>query len=289
MKRIEFIAPVEAMRGNLSGKQALEYPTDNNSAWLAPSNGKKQYARNYQPRFIGAKIAKSGKKYFAVRTKSAVNMSNGARLAMALMGATHAIYLCISRDARTIAQLQVLFMEAVQSDKSLTYYKWLCAMIRPALKEKRTGITLGTFAGQQIVYQNPYITSQDDGAYELINFPQEILVKFWSIFAIGGFYFTVDGKTGIGDQYNDNFESICNESTFDSKYHANVLNIQIGTVKPDPMSAAVPAVVVGVTGTKGDLWAYPIMDGATICDGDTDVVPDKAYTLGRLMSFTPQE
>ena len=290
MKRIEFIAPVEAMRGNLSGKQTLEYPTNNNSAWNAPSDGKKHYARNYQPRFIGAKVSKSGIKYFAVRTKSAVNMSDGTRLAMALMGATHAIYLRLQRDIRTLPQMQALFMEAVQSDKSLTYYKWVCSLIRPALKEKRVAIELGTYAGQKIKYQNPYITySAGEDALEVLNFPQDILVKFWSIFANGGFYFTVDGNTGIADASSNYFEGVSDLSTFGSTYHGNVLNIQIGTVKTDPLGEAIPAAVVGVQGETDNLWAYPIMDGSSICDGDTTIESGKAYTLGSLVSFTPTE
>lgn len=36
MKRIEFIAPVEAMRGNLSGKQDLLYVENDNKAYEGP-------------------------------------------------------------------------------------------------------------------------------------------------------------------------------------------------------------------------------------------------------------
>ena len=89
MKRIEFIAPVEAMRGNLSGKQELEYPLNENPAFYAPTG--KHYATNYQPRFIGAKRASDNLKYFAIRTKSAVNMTTNSILAMAALGAAGAI------------------------------------------------------------------------------------------------------------------------------------------------------------------------------------------------------
>ena len=53
MKRIEFIAPVESMRGNLSGNQSLEYALNNNPAYDAPDGV--QYARNYQPRLAPIK------------------------------------------------------------------------------------------------------------------------------------------------------------------------------------------------------------------------------------------
>ena len=57
MKRIEFISPVEAMRGNLSRtKQTLLYAENDNPAWDAPVD-KRSYARNYQPIFVGAKVA----------------------------------------------------------------------------------------------------------------------------------------------------------------------------------------------------------------------------------------
>lgn len=84
MRRIEFIAPVEAMRGNLSGKQVLKYAENMNPAWDAP-NGK-QFAKNYRPRYLGAKRAASGLTYFATKVKSAVILNDAARRRQAALG-----------------------------------------------------------------------------------------------------------------------------------------------------------------------------------------------------------
>lgn len=90
MKRIEFVAPVEAMRGNLSGAQDLRYALNNNKAYEAPEGT--NYARNYQTRYIGAKRAKDGLKYFGVRQRNAYVKNAATSLQAGLIGVTSAIY-----------------------------------------------------------------------------------------------------------------------------------------------------------------------------------------------------
>lgn len=84
MKRIEFIAPVEALRGNMSGKQTLVYALNNNPAYDAPEG--LQYARNYKPRYIGYRRAKDGAVYFGVKRKSATMVDAAAKITMAALG-----------------------------------------------------------------------------------------------------------------------------------------------------------------------------------------------------------
>lgn len=95
MKRIEFIAPVEAMRGNLSGKQdGLVYPQADNKAYESPV-GSVNYAKNYRPSFIGAKRAKDGLKYFSVKTKTAIHLTTKSKKQMALLGGAGACFAAI--------------------------------------------------------------------------------------------------------------------------------------------------------------------------------------------------
>lgn len=84
MKRIEFIAPVEALRGNMSGKQTLVYAQNDNPAYDAPEG--RQYARNYKPRYIGYRRAKDGAVYFGVKRKSATMVDAASKITMAALG-----------------------------------------------------------------------------------------------------------------------------------------------------------------------------------------------------------
>lgn len=84
MKRIEFIAPVEALRGNMSGSQKLVYAENDNPAYDAPDG--RQYARNYKPRYIGFRRAKDGAVYFGVKKKSATKINKVSKVTMAALG-----------------------------------------------------------------------------------------------------------------------------------------------------------------------------------------------------------
>ena len=156
MKRIEFIAPVEAMRGNLSGAQSLEYAENNNPAYDAPV-GKMNYARNYMSRFIGAKRASDGLKYFAVRTKSAVNLTAKAKHAMALLGGTGAIVGAILHDKSSAVYTgiydQWVALNALGNKKSLR--KYMSDVIREMLASKAVSTT---FAGPKtpVEVKNPW-------------------------------------------------------------------------------------------------------------------------------------
>lgn len=84
MKRIEFIAPVEALRGNMSGSQTLVYAQNDNPAYDAPEG--RQYARNYKPRYIGFRRAKDGAVYFGVKRKTATKINRASKITMAALG-----------------------------------------------------------------------------------------------------------------------------------------------------------------------------------------------------------
>ena len=201
MKRIEFIAPVESMRGNLSGAQKLEYPTDNLGAYEGPM-GMVNYARNYSPRFVGAKIAKSGRKYFAVRLRSANHLTTKSKKAMALLGGTGAIYAAILKVPSLLAGIQAQFAALTESGMQKSFRKYVTDVIRNGLIEHRD---LFTFAGQASLVQvdNPWVKT---AASLNIQISQAILVKFWSELASNPVTFEVNGQKGVahnGDTFTE--------------------------------------------------------------------------------------
>lgn len=181
MKRIEFIAPVESMRGNLSGNQSLEYADNNNPAYEAP-NGV-QYARNYQPRFIGAKRGSDGLKYFSVRTKTATNLKATTRRAMAVVGVTAAIRSALmTAHAADYAKMQQAF-NFLKSKGQLpegqdTFKKWFDANVKQMLVYKKAKWTF-TQSSITFTLNNPYNIAANDA----LVIKTSIWVKYANIFA----------------------------------------------------------------------------------------------------------
>ena len=198
MKRIEFIAPVEAVRGNLSGRQDLRYAENNNKAYESPA-GSVNYARNYTPRYVGAKIAATGAKIFSVRTKNAVNMTPKAIKAMALLGGTGAIVgsLLAHKSGTPYQQVHALWQYAIATTPSYAGYsfrKFASEFIRPQLKAKAENIT-ANIASITVSFKNPWFDgSQTTGA----TISQKVLVEFWGQLAPNAVVFTVNGRKGIG-------------------------------------------------------------------------------------------
>ena len=195
MKRIEFIAPVEAMRGNLSGKQDLLYPSENNKAYDGPV-GSVNYANNYAPRFVGAKIAKNGKKFFTVRTKSANHLTAASKKAMALLGGTGAIYAAIVRDKSAgslYARLQAMYIGLQELGLTDSFRKWVTDVLRRALIDHASQATFAGPSGS-IGVDNPW--GKFEGSLN-VQVPNAIRVKFWTELVANGVEFFVDGLKGV--------------------------------------------------------------------------------------------
>ena len=194
MKRIEFIAPVEAMRGNLSGAQKLQYPTDDQGAYEGPV-GSVNYARNYSPRFVGSKRAKDGLKYFSVRTKTANHLTAKAKKAMALLGGAGAMYAAIvkNKSSQLYTSLYAQYLKFQELGDKRTFRAFMMDVLRRGLEQKLTVIVV---AGplSPISIDNPWNTTETTPNVQVA---QEILVKFWTELALNGIVFTVDGMKGV--------------------------------------------------------------------------------------------
>ena len=250
MKRIEFIAPVEAMRGNLGSKQNLRYALHDNKAFEAPDG--RQYARNYQPRYIGAKRAADGLKIFQVKTKAATNLSDQTRKNMAILGGTGAIvgaakigehamggapfyalvsvlnYAINDYESAVVAQAEraAAFFRTIGFDYNENkdnVEKFVYDQIFDMVKRKQTAVQYEYIAG--------FITAKVDNPYYGLSWGNvtigtATLIKFWTILASGGATFNVAGDTGICLEGN----------TFDDVAHSeklNVLGLSIVTMSQD--------------------------------------------------------
>ena len=224
MKRIEFIAPVESMRGKLSGNQVLAYADNDNPAYDSP-RGKVNYARNYRPSFIGAKVSKTGKAYFSVKTKTAVNMTAPALQAMALAGGTGAIYASLIKGANATAAKQVFDLKRASGAISahITERKFYWDIIRAMLLGKSEHVVVSeTYAGstKSVTILNPWIT---DSTAAVAWVSRDVLVKFWDQLSNNGFTFSVDGAKGIAIE-GDTFSELASYEAY------NVLGIESKTV-----------------------------------------------------------
>ena len=215
MKRIEFIAPVEAMRGNLSGSQDLNYGANDGRAY-DQEVGKQTAANNYDPRFVGAKRSRDGLKYFQVRTKNTIGLTQKSKAAMALLAGSAACFLAASKNVAILTRLQVAFDAAKESDASLTWRKWLQGIMYEMLALKLNSITISSSVGD-VVIKNPWLAI--DGAGTNLDISHDVLIKFWTVLSVDGITFEVNGKKGIG-WLDNGFDSIVGTPI-------NVLNLKI--------------------------------------------------------------
>ena len=200
MKRIEFVLPVESMRGNLSGEQTLVYAQNNNPAYEAP-NGT-QYARNYQGRYIGSKVSRSGLKYFAVKTKSATVLNTDTRLVMGTLAGVAAIRSALMKNhAQDYAQIVAnLAVQAAQGIISGTGKRTIMSLFYEKVSAMLQGKQLScTFSGSTTVtIQNPWISLAGTGSVINVEISSAVYVKyaplFWSDDNVqGGAHITIAG------------------------------------------------------------------------------------------------
>lgn len=173
MKKIEFIAPVASMRGNLSGGQKLQYAENNNPAFDAPTG--RQYAKNYQPRFVGAKRSKDGMTYFATKTKAATLINADSLERMALLGGAAAWYNAAIKNLELYQAMQLFWRAVKDSYPSYTFRQLMMEMFRQCLKSHEENVAF-TVSGTTTYAANPWCAGATGIASPI---SQELLIKFW--------------------------------------------------------------------------------------------------------------
>lgn len=196
-KKVFMIAPFEAMTGNLSGDQKLEYAENNNPAYEAP-NGT-QYARNYKTRYVGARRGKDGLVYFQVKQTSAAVLNNKTRLAMGLTGVTQACWASVTPATREQVAAIVASLRALDPDNPEYASTAKCwnARCRRMLQYKESQFVIAGPAGN-FTFKNPF-DLENPNANAIATY---IWVKFVDLFVyssepdmIG--HIVVDNKTFV--------------------------------------------------------------------------------------------
>lgn len=178
MKRIEFLAPVEAMRGNLSGDQVLGY-NGGERAYDVTGSGKVA-AENYDKRYIGAKRLVNGKKFFSLKTKSTTDLGADSRLAMAAFGGSCSLARATEQNLTLISQLQATFLaerESGKVSKDVSFRGWIQKKEYPMIKAKQASVTIGEGANE-VTVNNPWISG---GSGTSVTIPADVLSKFQSV------------------------------------------------------------------------------------------------------------
>ena len=200
MKRLHLAFPFEGISGKLGIKQDLRYAENDNKAFESPA-GRVNYARNYQPSMVGAKVARTGLNYFIIKTKSAFKATADALKQCALMGATSAIYGISIADAAKKAALDGVYALAKVAGYEGTFHKFVCAYIRAALASNAATITV-SFQGSSVNLGNNPFTNAETA----IAISSKLLVKFWTQLTTGGKKFFVAGEPAIiieGNSFGD--------------------------------------------------------------------------------------
>ena len=236
MKRIEFTPGIEAMRGSFSPKQRLLYAENNNPAFDAPLG--RQYARNYQPTFVGAKRSATGLKYFYMKTKSATLISAASKKRMAVTGGAGAIFADIQRLAATPGSIYYRLQYSWKNyfHSTQTFRAWCMGFLESMLNSKSLSVNMGHDEDGIVYVHNPWYIRLRPASSYIPEVGDDILVKFWLQLAKDDegnapLYFYVEGRKGIS-LATLTFNSFIAEGQAASRI--NVLNLTadaVGNVK----------------------------------------------------------
>lgn len=237
MKRIKFISPIEELSGNLSGKQDLKYPTNNNKAFESPE-GSVNYARNYKSRFIGAVRRKDGLCYYSVKTKTATHITRKSLQAMALMGGIGACYAAIVRvkNSDIYGALLEQHLRLTETGMQKTFRKWLSEHLREMLVTKQQSHVIAGPAGTVTIY-NPWMFYITAPTPEQAPFVPQVgittFLKFWEQLGPDGAFLAnvklYDGRTAQAAWVDgESFADFANKGTMSVFY---IYGAQIGQIK----------------------------------------------------------
>lgn len=219
-KHAQFVPGFAELRGNISGAQKLQYPTDNKGAYEGPL-GSKNYARNYRPSVIVSQRASDGAFHYSIRTKTANHLTAKSKTAMALLGGAGAMYAAIvgNKSSQLYNSLYAQYLKFQEFGEKRTFRAFMMDVLRRGLKQKLAVIVV---AGPlpPVSIDNPWNTDKE---MPNVKVAQQVLVKFWSELASDGITFEVAGQIGVahgGVATEETFEEIVNSNH-------NVLNLTL--------------------------------------------------------------
>lgn len=155
VKRIAYIAPIDYIRGSISGTQEIKY---NGGDAYSIAVGQRVTADTYIPRLI-AKLYHANTagefRAFQVRTRSSVNMTASSKLSLAVMGGAGAIYAALLNNKSAQIYADCISAWHAANIRGLEFRGYIMPKIMQGLRNKVAGIVV--VEGVEIV--NPWISS----------------------------------------------------------------------------------------------------------------------------------
>ena len=196
-KRVLMIAPFEALRGNVSGKQKLLYAENDNPAYEAPDGV--NYARNYKPRYVVSMNSKTGNVHFGLKRKHAIVNNALTRKTMGALGATQDLYRKAAKDLSIIGTMLNAYRASAEYANGESMYKWFAKTADKAFRQKYAAISfIETKDGHDytLTIDNPFIEGTTGSVVEMS--PAIIQKFFTSLCGDTGFEIVVGGYPIIG-------------------------------------------------------------------------------------------
>ena len=191
-KRVLMIAPFEALRGNVSGKQRLLYAENDNPAFEAPDGV--NYARNYKPRYVVSMNSKTGNVHFGLKRKHAIVNNALTRKTMGALGATQDLYRNAAKDLSIIGTMLNAYHASAEYANGESMYKWFAKTADKAFRQKYASIYfIETKDGHDytLTIDNPFIEGTTGSVVEMS--PAIVQKFFTSLCGDTGFEIVVGG------------------------------------------------------------------------------------------------
>lgn len=173
-KIIEFIAPVEAMRGDLSGGQKLRYGANGDSdAFTNPGS-----AKNYSAKYIGNRSTLFGRNRKGFSLKRRSTFASASKEPAAFLGGAASFAYHAKGTLAIAAQLMDVYDAARAAGKTygMNMRGWLTKTVYPQLVAKQATITVAE-GSLSVSMKNPWVSG---GTGTEVTVPANIVTKFSS-------------------------------------------------------------------------------------------------------------
>lgn len=192
-KRIIFTPGIDAMQGAFYTAQQLRYAEHNNAGYYSPV-GRKNRARNYRAGIIGMRDSGTGRTRFAIRTKSTLNMTSDAKMAMSLLGGAAASYAAfLKAEGESYArELYDYYIEIGEILPTTTMRAFYMPLFKQLLKSKSLVMNLYGRNGTRYTLRNAFMFPQTPYQIKKIT-----LTKFFDLLNDNPKHFYFEGMTGI--------------------------------------------------------------------------------------------
>ena len=154
VKRIAYIAPIDYIRGGISGRQSLKY--NGGSAYSIPA-GQSVTADSYTPRMVAQVYRLYSPRMlrvFQVRTRTTVNMTARHKFNIAILGGAGAIYASLVNHSDAQIYADIVAAKNATNIKGITLRQFVMPLVMQGLRSMSARIDIAT--GVYIV--NPWIS-----------------------------------------------------------------------------------------------------------------------------------